>query len=88
MRLTLTTASLGPGGADRVLTEMVRWWADKGWEITILTADDGSVPPFFPLPAGVAHVPIKTGRPYAVLVAALATNIRGRCGAQIGRAHV
>lgn len=76
MRLTLTTASLGAGGADRVLTEMVRWWAEKGWEITVLTTDDGSVPPFFPLPVGVAHVPMNTGSAYGGLAAALVKNIR------------
>lgn len=76
MRLTLTTAALGSGGGDRVLTEMVRWWSAKGWNITVLTTDDGSTAPFFALPPEVVRVPMNTGRPYEGLIAAMVTNTR------------
>jgi len=54
---------------------MVRWWAEKGWEITILTADDGSAPPFFQIPEQVVRVPMNTGRPFKGLVASLLGNV-------------
>jgi glycosyltransferase involved in cell wall biosynthesis len=31
-------------------------WAERGWDVTIATLDDGSEPPFFPLAPKVRHV--------------------------------
>ncbi len=75
MRIIIHTSALEMGGAERVLTTMANYWAEKGWEIIILTHDDGSEPPFFELAESVRLIPMGTGAPYAGLLAALTRNI-------------
>jgi glycosyltransferase involved in cell wall biosynthesis len=58
MRLTLIIDALAGGGAQRVMTAMANYWANKDWEITILTWDDGTEPPFYKLNPRVCHIPL------------------------------
>lgn len=58
MRLTLIISSLSSGGAERVMTILANYWARKGWQITLLTFDDGAIPPFYKLDSGIKHVPL------------------------------
>jgi len=37
MKLLIYISSLASGGAERATTSLANYWADKGWEITILT---------------------------------------------------
>jgi GalNAc-alpha-(1->4)-GalNAc-alpha-(1->3)-diNAcBac-PP-undecaprenol alpha-1,4-N-acetyl-D-galactosaminyltransferase len=55
MRITFVISSLGGGGAERVVSNMARYWADKNWEITILTLFQGRRPVCYDLHPNVVH---------------------------------
>ena len=56
MRLILITASLGPGGAERVLSEMANYWADRGWEVTLATWSGPEIADFYPVDERIHRV--------------------------------
>src|SRR5437870_2075248 len=55
MRITFVISSLGGGGAERVVSNMARYWAEKGWEITILTLFQGHQPLCYDLNPKIIH---------------------------------
>ncbi len=56
MRLTFIINALTPGGAERVLTTLANHWAEKGWDITIITFD--GYPPFYELHPKIDYHPL------------------------------
>lgn len=56
IHLCLVIQSLGPGGAEKVLSVLANSWSERGWPITLLTLDNGMEPPFFPLNPAIKHV--------------------------------
>jgi GalNAc-alpha-(1->4)-GalNAc-alpha-(1->3)-diNAcBac-PP-undecaprenol alpha-1,4-N-acetyl-D-galactosaminyltransferase len=49
MKVTLTIYAMGLGGAERVMSILANYWVERGWDITLITLVDRSVPPFYPL---------------------------------------
>ena len=45
----LVISCLGSGGAERVLSTMANWWALQGRAVTVVTLDEGGMPPFYEL---------------------------------------
>jgi glycosyltransferase involved in cell wall biosynthesis len=75
VKLLFFIASLQCGGAERVSVTLCNHWAERGWDVTLATFDDGGVTPFFPLAAGVRHVPLGLNRSPAGVVRSLIDNL-------------
>jgi GalNAc-alpha-(1->4)-GalNAc-alpha-(1->3)-diNAcBac-PP-undecaprenol alpha-1,4-N-acetyl-D-galactosaminyltransferase len=77
MKLTLISSSLEVGGAERVMSIIANYWAAKGWEITILTFDDGSEPPFYDLDDRIDIRPlaIESQDDYAISLSSVKDNL-------------
>ncbi len=57
-RVTLVISSLGAGGAERVLTTMVNYWARNGRDVTVLSLQDADTRPFYRLHPDVHYKPL------------------------------
>jgi glycosyltransferase involved in cell wall biosynthesis len=62
MRITLVISTLAGGGAERVATNMANHWAEKGWDVTILTTAFGRQSPCYDLHPRVTHLDLSSPR--------------------------
>jgi GalNAc-alpha-(1->4)-GalNAc-alpha-(1->3)-diNAcBac-PP-undecaprenol alpha-1,4-N-acetyl-D-galactosaminyltransferase len=70
-RLTFLIYKMSGGGAQRVLSIIANYFAEKNWAITLLTYDDGSNPSFFKLHPSVQCQPLSIMRNQGGLLKAL-----------------
>ena len=73
-RLALVISSLGPGGAERVLSTMANYWSAQGVDVTLLTlvASDSD---FYPLDSRVARVGLNVAGASTGPLSAIAQNV-------------
>ena len=73
MRISCVIASLGSGGAERVMLSLCTAWAARGDSVTLLTFDDGRQD-FHPVPAGVTRLALDIAGTSTSLVGAIRAN--------------
>jgi len=75
MKVVFTIYSLAaPGGAERVMSAMAIYWAQKGWDITIVAFDAGKKPPYYTLHPAVKYLPIDIAEESSNYLVALKNN--------------
>ena len=78
MRVTLVIASLGAGGAERVMTTMANYWAEHGHKVTLITlasAQDARYN-FYPIRPGIRRIGLGSMSISSHFVAALMNNFK------------
>ena len=58
MKIAFLIPTLGSGGAEKVITLMSNYWAEKGHKIILYSMDSYLNKPFFPLSKKVKHEPL------------------------------
>ena len=53
-------SSMGPGGAERIMSLMGNYWSSKGWDIILITFDNGNIPSFYNLDSNIEYINIGT----------------------------
>lgn len=74
MRLLILIHSLSCGGAERVTANLVTYWVEQGWDVTVATLAPRSYD-FYPLPSGVRRVALGLAGESRSVLAALRHNI-------------
>ena len=65
MKVAFLIPSLGAGGAERVMTHMANYWAQKNHSVVIFTLEPKAS--FYPLASGVQHISLGGGLPIGAL---------------------
>ncbi len=76
MKLVLVIPAITAGGAERVMSILANQWVTQGWTISLLTLDDGTQPPFFPLDARITQRPLRLLADSRHPLAAMANNLK------------
>lgn len=76
MRVTFIISALLAGGAERVISIMANYWARKGWRVTILSLDNGAIPPFFEIDKLIHHVPLGVSGDSTGLISGIWNNLK------------
>jgi glycosyltransferase involved in cell wall biosynthesis len=75
MRLLIFIYSMGSGGAERVSSSLANYWANKGWEITIITLAPQSLD-FYELHPAIKRIALDLADESDNILAGLWQNIR------------
>lgn len=76
LRVTFIISALFAGGAERVISIMANYWSRKGWDVTILSLDNGEIPPFFEIDRSVRHIPLGLSGDSAGLLMGIWNNLK------------
>lgn len=60
MKIAIVISSMGSGGAQRVVSKLVRAWAEQGHQVTIVTLNGAEAVSFFALPPNVTLIAANT----------------------------
>jgi GalNAc-alpha-(1->4)-GalNAc-alpha-(1->3)-diNAcBac-PP-undecaprenol alpha-1,4-N-acetyl-D-galactosaminyltransferase len=78
MKIVFVVSSLSTaGGAQLVLSTMANYWVKRGYNISIVSFDDGEKPSFFNLSPAIEHKTLQFAGFSPNLAAALFNNIKG-----------
>ncbi|MEI6985419.1 MAG: glycosyltransferase family 4 protein [Rhodospirillaceae bacterium] len=74
-RLALIIAGMGPGGAERVMSNLANAWAARSDHVSLITLAPPEPPPFFPLHPAIEYRPLGLMARSAGRVEALRANL-------------
>lgn len=74
MNLLIIIHSLSSGGAERVTANLANYWAEKGWNITVVTLTN-TVEDFYPLAPTVRRIALDIAGESSGLLAAVVNNL-------------
>lgn len=73
MRITFVISSLSSGGAERVMSNMANYWANKDWQITLITlAKQDS--DFYPLDKRILRIALEVEKQSSGIIQAVTNN--------------
>lgn len=76
MHITLVISSLGPGGAERVLSELANYWVSQGHQITLVTLASPDTKPFYSLEHKINLIQLNQSQPESSLFTRLRNILR------------
>lgn len=76
LRVTFVVPAIGSGGAEHALVILAQQWSAAGRNVTILTYDDGSQPPFYDLNNDIRHIRLDLAAESAGFLSAVKHNFR------------
>lgn len=62
MRIVFVISTLGPGGAERSITQLARRWGAEGHEVVLVTLSSTADHDFYPLPTSIKRVSLQGDR--------------------------
>lgn len=75
MKITFVISNMLLGGANRVMSILIKYWVKKGWSITLLTMEDGFIPAFYDLDKSVQYITLGIAGQSANLLDGLQNNL-------------
>ena len=73
--ILLVTGSLEGGGAERVISDMANYWADRGWHVTLATWSGPEIQDFFSLAPNIGRIWLNVYSPNDSLVGKIRSNV-------------